>query len=171
MNLLKQLHVENFALIDECNLDFHCGFTAFTGETGAGKSLLIDAISLLCGERASASFVQRGKQKAVISGLFSLDNVKVFGNLEENVKRIAICPGSGKSVIKTALSKNADVLVTGDIGHHDGIDAVAQGLAIIDAGHYGIEHIFIKDMEEYLKRNLDGVEVVTEEICHPFVVV
>lgn len=75
MNLLKQLHVENFALIDECNLDFHCGFTAFTGETGAGKSLLIDAISLLCGERASASFVQRGKQKAVITGLFSLDNV------------------------------------------------------------------------------------------------
>ena len=67
--MLKQLHVTNFALIDECTLDFHTGFTAFTGETGAGKSLLIDAISLLCGERASASFVQRGKEKAVITGL------------------------------------------------------------------------------------------------------
>ena len=67
--MLKQLHVTNFALIDECTLDFHAGFTAFTGETGAGKSLLIDAISLLCGERASASFVQRGKDKAVITGV------------------------------------------------------------------------------------------------------
>lgn len=70
--MLKSLDVVNFALIDECHLDFHRGFTAFTGETGAGKSLLIDAISLLCGERASASFVQRGKDKAVITGLFSL---------------------------------------------------------------------------------------------------
>lgn len=107
----------------------------------------------------------------LVKGAFSLENVKVFGNLDAKVKRIAICPGSGKSVIKTALSKGADVLVTGDIGHHDGIDAVAQNLAIIDAGHYGLEHIFIKDMEEYLKKHLCGVEVITEEICHPFVVI
>ena len=70
--MLKQLHVTNFALIDECTLDFHSGFTAFTGETGAGKSLLIDAISLLCGERASSAFVQRGKEKAVITGVLTL---------------------------------------------------------------------------------------------------
>lgn len=107
----------------------------------------------------------------LVKGAFSLENVKVFGCLDKRIKRVAICPGSGKSVIKTALSKGADVLVTGDIGHHDGIDAVAQNLAIIDAGHYGIEHIFIKDMEEYLKENMNGVDVVTEEICHPFVVI
>ena len=107
----------------------------------------------------------------LVKNSFALDNVKVFGNPEQNVQRIAICPGSGKSVIKTALSKGADVLVTGDIGHHDGIDAVAQNLAIIDAGHYGLEHIFIADMIKYLKDNLCDVSVTGEKVKHPFIVV
>jgi len=106
----------------------------------------------------------------MVKEAFSLDTVKVFGNLEKQITRIAICPGSGKSVISTALQKGAEVLVTGDIGHHDGIDAVAQNLAIIDAGHYGLEHIFIKDMTEYLNDNLSDIEVKGAEIVHPFTV-
>lgn len=102
---------------------------------------------------------------------FHLGAVKVFGNLEQKVKRIAICPGSGKSVIRTALEKKADVLITGDIGHHEGIDAVEQGLAIIDGGHYGIEHIFIEDMRQYLEKNLQQVDVVAAPISHPFLIV
>ena len=70
-----------------------------------------------------------------------------------------------------ALEKNADVLVTGDIGHHEGIDAVAQGLAIIDAGHYGLEHIIIEDMANYLRKNIEGIVVETHEITHPFQVI
>ena len=81
------------------------------------------------------------------------------------------CPGSGKSVIQAALDKNADVLITGDIGHHEGIDAVAQGLAIIDGGHYGIEHIFIEDMRQYLEKHLSEVEIVAAPISHPFLIV
>lgn len=102
---------------------------------------------------------------------FSLENVKVFGNLDAQIRTIAICPGSGKSVIKTAIKKGADVLVTGDIGHHDGIDACAQNLSIIDAGHYGIEHIFIEDMAKYLRNNLNNVDVEVAKIRHPFTVV
>ena len=45
------------------------------------------------------------------------------------------------------------MLITGDIDHHTGIDAVAQGLAVIDAGHYGIEHIFIEDVRIYLEES------------------
>ena len=106
-----------------------------------------------------------------VKSAFHLGAVKVFGNLEEKVKRIAICPGSGKSVIQAALDKNADVLITGDIGHHEGIDAVAQGLAIIDGGHYGIEHIFIEDMRQYLEKHLSEVEIVAAPISHPFLIV
>ena len=102
---------------------------------------------------------------------FQLDSVKVFGDLSSAVQRVAICPGSGKGMTELALEKNADVLVTGDIGHHEGIDAVAQGLAIIDAGHYGLEHIFIEDMANYLRKNIEGIVVETHEITHPFQVI
>lgn len=102
---------------------------------------------------------------------FSLESVKVFGDLRSKMGRIAVCPGSGKSVIGTALEKKADVLITGDIGHHEGIDAVAQGLSIIDAGHYGIEHIFVQDMKRFLIEQLAEVRVEGEPVRHPFTVI
>jgi len=107
----------------------------------------------------------------LVKKAFSLENVRAFGNPDTVVHRMAVCPGSGKSFIKTALKKGADVYVTGDIGHHDGIDAVAQNLTVIDAGHYGIEHIFIHDMEAYLKKKLEAVEIVAADIHHPFTVI
>lgn len=104
----------------------------------------------------------------VVKERFQLESVKVFGNLDMEISRVAISPGSGKSMIGAALASRADVLVTGDIDHHTGIDAVAQGLAIIDAGHYGIEHIFIHDMAEYLKKNVTDAVVIEAPINHPF---
>ena len=97
--------------------------------------------------------------------------MKVFGNLKQNVHRVAICPGSGKSDIDQAIAAGADVYVTGDIGHHEGIDALARGLNIIDAGHYGVEHIFIGDMGNYLRAHLLGVEVIEAPVSHPFTVI
>lgn len=99
---------------------------------------------------------------------FHLPNVKVFGDSKMRVNRIAVSPGSGKSMIGAALGKGADVLITGDIDHHTGIDAAAQGMAIIDAGHYGIEHIFVEDMKEFMQRNFSDIQVETAGICHPF---
>lgn len=70
--MLKNFYIRNFVLIDELNLEFESGFSSFTGETGAGKSIMIDAISLLAAERASASYVMKGKDKAIIEGTFDL---------------------------------------------------------------------------------------------------
>lgn len=64
-----------------------------------------------------------------------------------------------------------DVYITGDIDHHTGIDAVDQGLCIIDAGHYGIEHIFMKDIRDYLEKVLTGVRMECVPVKHPFTVV
>ena len=55
-----------------------------------------------------------------------------------------------------AEKAGAQVLITGDMGHHEGIDAAANELAIIDAGHYGLEHIFIGFMAEYCKDQIDS---------------
>lgn len=104
----------------------------------------------------------------IVKEKFNLDSVKVFGDLNKEIKRIAISPGSGKSVIKTSLKKGADVLITGDIDHHEGIDAVAQGMAVIDAGHYGLEHIYIEDMRRFLEGACPALTVKTTEIEHPF---
>jgi len=71
--MIKHLYIKNFVLIDELSLDFTNGFSAFTGETGAGKSILIDAINMLCADRASVSLIQSGKEKAIIEGTFTLD--------------------------------------------------------------------------------------------------
>jgi dinuclear metal center YbgI/SA1388 family protein len=102
---------------------------------------------------------------------FEIPQVKVFGNSEEKVQRVAIMPGSGKSYIKHTINAKAQVMITGDIDHHDGIDAVASGLIVVDAGHYGIEHIFVKYMEEYITKNFEGITVFTEKTKVPFQIV
>jgi len=68
--MLSTLSVRNFAIINNISIDFKHGLTVLTGETGAGKSLIIDAISLLLGERASSDMVRHGEDKAVIEGVF-----------------------------------------------------------------------------------------------------
>jgi DNA repair protein RecN (Recombination protein N) len=70
--VLIQLTVKNFVLIDELTIEFEDGLSVFTGETGAGKSLMVDAISLLSGQRASTSIIANSKQEAVVEGVFQL---------------------------------------------------------------------------------------------------
>ena len=105
---------------------------------------------------------------AYVKERFHLQAVKVFGQGSQQLVRAAISPGSGKSMIAPALGKGADVLITGDIDHHEGIDAVEQGMAVIDAGHYGLEKIFVPYLQEYLKRKTEGIEIITQGKADPF---
>jgi putative NIF3 family GTP cyclohydrolase 1 type 2 len=109
----------------------------------------------------------------LVKKAFEEDSVRVFGDLEQEVEVAAISPGSGKSVVEDAMISGAQVLITGDIDHHLGLDCVDQGLAIIDAGHYGIEKIFIPFMTKYLERELEnegisGVRIVSQPFRPPF---
>ena len=71
--MLEELRVENFAVIDQLELRFGAGFQVITGETGAGKSILIDAVELLLGGRADPTFVRAGSQRSIIEGVIRLD--------------------------------------------------------------------------------------------------
>lgn len=89
---------------------------------------------------------------------FGLPFLTMYGEnaVKEPVTRVAIAPGSGRGSIAYAEKAGAQVLITGDIGHHEGIDAAANHLAILDGGHYGLEHIFIDYMADYLERECSG---------------
>lgn len=102
---------------------------------------------------------------------FDVPHVTVYGDLNRQLHRVAIVPGSGGDEIPYAIVAQADVLITGDISHHKGIDAVAQGLCIIDAGHYGLEHIFTDYMEEYLAGYASCVEVIKSGHSMPYEVI
>lgn len=72
--MLQELTIKNFAIIHDLNLSFESGMTVLTGETGAGKSIIIDAVGLLAGGRGSNEFIRHGESKCVLEGLFSIED-------------------------------------------------------------------------------------------------
>lgn len=106
--MLKSLYISSFVIIDEMQVDFHEGMSVLTGETGAGKSIIIDAIGQLCGNRSSAQLVRHGKEKAIIEGVFEIDEnqeaVKAFEEIGIDFDNDIIIHkeihANGKSTIK-----------------------------------------------------------------------
>ncbi len=72
--MLKELNIKNFAIIDQLRVEFTRGLNVFTGETGAGKTIVVDALNLVLGERASADLIRSGCQEAVVEAAFELDH-------------------------------------------------------------------------------------------------
>lgn len=85
----------------------------------------------------------------------------------KKLKRIAVCPGSGRGMLQRALSLGAEAFVTGDMGHHEGLDAVDAGMALIDAGHYGLERVFTGFMADFIEKNGYGEVVLVRGADFP----
>ena len=81
--MLLELRLENYAVIDNVAVEFAAGLNLLTGETGAGKSILIDALSLLLGNKASSEVIRSGAERAVISAVFEVAEEKVAHILED----------------------------------------------------------------------------------------
>ncbi|MBQ9608320.1 MAG: Nif3-like dinuclear metal center hexameric protein [Lachnospiraceae bacterium] len=144
----KRLSLKNTEVLDE----------TLNGEGIGEVGMLDSAVSLI-------------DYAAHVKNVFGLNNVMIYGDKQTKLEKIAISPGSGKSVIGEAIKKHADCLITGDIGHHDGIDAVEAGLTIIDASHYGIEKLFMDYMYNYLKDFMPDVYMEILDTGLPFEIV
>ncbi len=81
--MLLELEVRNFALIDELNIAFHKGLNILTGETGAGKSIIIDAVNMAIGERTDRSLVRSGSDKCMVQAIFSANDLNGFDDILE----------------------------------------------------------------------------------------
>jgi DNA repair protein RecN (Recombination protein N) len=75
--MLQNISLRDFVIVDQLELDFSSGFTVLTGETGAGKSILLDALSLVLGERADSSQIREGCNRAEISAMFRIDTEQI----------------------------------------------------------------------------------------------
>lgn len=158
--MLQSLHIKNFALIEELHLDFSVGVTVFTGETGAGKSILLDAIGMLAGKRASASFVRNGAEAFLVEGAFFLpdDDERIRSFLGE----LHIEAEEGELVISRCFyrSGRGSVLVNGTIVPLAVVRRL--GLLLLDIhGQYDSRLIFDKTRHVRL---LDGFTAETRRI-------
>ncbi|HEY6251196.1 MAG TPA: AAA family ATPase, partial [Candidatus Angelobacter sp.] len=98
--MLLELRVENYAVIDTLAVEFAPGLNLLTGETGAGKSILIDVLALLLGDKASSEVIRHGAEKAVVSGVFEAERNAADWILEQN----GIEPESGQLIIKREIA-------------------------------------------------------------------
>ena len=78
------------------------------------------------------------------------------------IRRIAVCPGSGRHMMDAVISQGADAFVTGDTGHHDGMDYFDEGITLVDAGHFGVEHIYVEHMKQFMEKYFPEVKLIKE---------
>jgi len=98
--MLKELKITNFAVIENLTVEFRPGFNVLTGETGAGKSILIDALTLALGGRADTDSIRTGRQTAAVEALFDIND----SNILEQVRQLGIEVGDGQLIIKRQVS-------------------------------------------------------------------
>ena len=103
-----------------------------------------------------------------VKKIYGLDHIRVYGAVDKKIETVAVCSGSGRSFIDTALKEGADVMITGDVDYHTAIDAVMKGIAVIDGGHYGTEYIFIEDVSGALKEQFNDLEVIKDDVEQPY---
>lgn len=102
--MIRELRIKNLALIEELVLEFNSGFSVFTGETGAGKSILIGAIGLLLGERASTDLIRSGFEEAEVSGVFEI--TRISKPLADLLEEFGIEPEENQLIIRRKITRN-----------------------------------------------------------------
>ena len=115
--MLQELHINNFSIIDDASIEFGKGFNVITGETGAGKSIIINALSLSLGERAASEYVKSGAKEALVESFFEISPKKLSKSVNETIidlgvnideglilKRIISSQGKNRAYINSSMA-------------------------------------------------------------------
>ncbi len=155
--MLTSLNIENYALIGKLNIDFSKGFNVLTGETGAGKSIIIGALSMVLGERASGGIVRTGEAKAYVEATFDVSKNKKIPKL---LKEIGIEADGNLILSREILSAGkTQARINGRAVTQTSLRQVSRGLIDIHGQH---EHQSLLDSETHidLLDNLGGKELI-----------
>ncbi len=134
--MLRELRVENYAVIDNVVVEFGTGLNLLTGETGAGKSILIDALALLLGEKAYSDVVRHGAEKATVAAVYESDDPAIAEVLEEN----GIDSAGAEIILRRDISLNGKgrVFINNQPATVAVLKALAPRLAIVHAQNQAI---------------------------------
>jgi len=176
--MLASLHIENIAVIKKMDADFSSGFTVLTGETGAGKSILIDSIAFLLGAKPQRELIRTGENKALVSGFFTdlsketvayLATYDIEPEDDGSVTLVKTLSAEGKTTVKingrtvsATVARNCGMGLINIHGQHDNqvlqnaanhityLDRYAENDEILEA--YGREYRLYRDAENELRR-------------------
>jgi len=171
--MLKLLHIENIAVIEQCDIEFKKGFNVLTGETGAGKSIIIDSIGAVLGYRTTRDVVRNGAAKASVSAVFEDCTDETYLWLAENgygdsgdgevmISREITADGKSSARINgkpitAALLKNFGVLLINILGQHDSQQLLDPEVHPVFIDRFASDDRFVAHKNEYTK--------VYEELC------
>lgn len=147
--MLSRLHVENIALIDSLDLSLSDGFIVLTGETGAGKSIIIDAVNLVLGERADRELVKAGCEKALVEAIFEIDS-KFFPEFQKKCAKIDVEIEDEQLVLSRELSISGRNVcrINGRLANLTMLKAVSEHLIDIHGQH---EHQRLLNVETHIE--------------------
>ena len=185
--MLLNLHIENVAIISKSDIDFYGGFNVLTGETGAGKSIIIDSINLLLGNKGSRELISTGKDYAFVSATFfgfnslQKDLLKSFDVIPDEEGNIVISrkiTKDGRSVSKingqnvtVSVLKSISLVLVNIFGQHDGtkildpdthieyLDSYCKNKDLIDeyGGEYDLYDLAKSDQATIKQENSESV--------------
>jgi DNA repair protein RecN (Recombination protein N) len=167
--MLKELNIKNFAIIDQLRVEFAPGLNVFTGETGAGKSIVVDALNLALGERASADLIRTGCQEAVVEAAFELSHA----GMKEIVSLLSeqgIEANSGEDlIVRRVLSSSGKnkVYINGSLANLTTLSALGVNLADIHGQH---EHqsLLSPDRQMDMLDSFGGLDILREDFASAY---
>ncbi len=159
--MLLELHIRNFAIIKDLTLTLSPGFNVLTGETGAGKSIIIDAVKLLLGDRSSPEMVRTGEEEAVVEGLFNISgNEKAI----ERVRGMGIHAEDGTLLISRRVGKGrGKVYINGTLATLSMLSSIGEGLVAI-YGQHEHQHLLRPEIHIDLLDHFGGLLPVRDRI-------